>query len=185
MNILVIVGSKQLDGNTDMLADSFIEGAKKAGHRIEKIHLRKYMVNPCLGCNMCHKTNTPCIQNDDMGAIYEAFGKSDLIVLASPLFFTSVSSALKCVIDRFYALSSMGYDNVPKKDVALLVTAQDDNADTFSHVTSFYKAVFVNSLRWKDRGMVLAGGCGGTNSPKRIKETNFLEEAKRFGSTLF
>lgn len=119
-----------------------------------------------------------------MGVIYDAVNRSDMIVFATPLFFTTISSALKCVIDRFYALSSIGYDNVPKKEVALLVTAQENKPDTFYHVTNFYKALFVDSLRWIDRGMVLAGDCGGTQSPKRIKETKFLEEAKRFGSTL-
>lgn len=185
MNILVIVGSKQLEGNTDLLADSFIEGAKQARHSVEKIHLRKYMVNPCLGCNMCHKTTGPCIQNDDMGAIYDAFKKSDMIVFATPLYFSTISSSLKCVIDRFYALTNQNSVPMPKKEVALLATANENSSDTFYHVSSYYKTVFLNTLRWVDRGMVLAGGCGGgALAPKCIKETNHLEAAKKFGSSL-
>lgn len=184
MKILVIVGSKQLGGNTDKLADYFIKGALQSKNIVEKIHLRKYMVNPCLGCNMCYKDGKPCIQNDDMGAIYDSFQKCDMLVLATPLYFMSISSALKSVIDRLYALSGQGIENLPRKDVALLATAHDKESDTFQHLSTYYRNLFINRLRWKDRGMILAGGCGGTLAPKIIHETIYLEEARKLGASI-
>lgn len=184
MKIVVIVGSKQLDGNTDRLADYFIKGALQSRNTVEKIHLRRYMVNPCLGCNMCFNDDKPCIQNDDMGAIYAAFQKCDMVVFATPLYFLSFSSALKSVIDRLYALSGQNFEKLPKKDVALLVTAHDKGSETFHHISTYYRNLFINHLKWRDRGMILAGGCGGTLAPKIIHDTIYLEEARKLGASI-
>jgi hypothetical protein len=51
--ILVLAGSPRINGNSDMLADAFIEGAKKAGHSVTKIYAAAHKVNGCLGCNKC------------------------------------------------------------------------------------------------------------------------------------
>ena len=39
-NILVVQGGGRINGNTSQLADSFIQGAKEAGHTVEKISLK-------------------------------------------------------------------------------------------------------------------------------------------------
>lgn len=184
MKILVLVGSKQLNGNTDILADYFIKGAVQARNTVEKIHLRKYMVSPCLGCNMCFKTGKPCIQTDDMGAIYDAFEKCDMVVMASPLYFWHFTSAMKAVIDRLYAVKRQNFRDLPKKDTALLVTAHDNESDTFNQISGYYKTVFINKLRWNDRGMILAGGVGGSQEDKKILGTPYLEEARKLGASI-
>ena len=63
-NILVVQGGGRINGNTSQLADSFIQGAKEAGHTVEKISLNKNEVKGCIGCNAC-RYGKPCVQRDD------------------------------------------------------------------------------------------------------------------------
>jgi len=62
-------------------------------------------VNDCLGCEFCHETGKgQCSQKDDMYEIYKSMKESEMLVLASPIYYKGVSGKLKCVIDRFYAV---------------------------------------------------------------------------------
>ena len=59
-NILVITGSPRQLGNTAILADSFIQGAKAAGHKTEIFDTPFHPVQPCLACNQCWEKDSPC-----------------------------------------------------------------------------------------------------------------------------
>ena len=98
-NILVVIGGGRANGNTMQLADSFIAGAKEAGHQVEKISLLKEEVKGCLGCNAC-RFGKPCIQKDDFHEMIPKIKAADLIVFASPLYFWTISSRLKAFIER-------------------------------------------------------------------------------------
>jgi multimeric flavodoxin WrbA len=71
MNILILSGSPRKGGNTNLLVEAFVKGASQKNH-VETVSVRDYKVNPCLGCNVCFKTNGVCAQKDDMTSIYES-----------------------------------------------------------------------------------------------------------------
>ena len=66
MNILLISGSPRKNGNTELLVDEFVKGAKAAGHETEKICLREKKIAPCLACEACLRNGGTCVQKDDM-----------------------------------------------------------------------------------------------------------------------
>ena len=99
MNILILFGSPRKGGNTELLAEAFAKGAS-AQHHVEIVSVRDYKVNPCLGCNACFKANGICAQKDDMTIIYEKMSQADMLVIASPVYFYSISAQLKAIIDR-------------------------------------------------------------------------------------
>ena len=101
MNILILSGSPRKDGNTELLAEAFAKGAAEH-HHVEIVSVHDYKVNPCLGCNACFKTDGICAQKDDMALIYEKMSQTDMLVIASPVYFYSISAQLKAVIDRFH-----------------------------------------------------------------------------------
>lgn len=71
--IVVLVGSMRKGGNTDLLAQAFVEGASQK-HDVEVISVADYHVNPCIGCNTCFtREGNRCCQEDDMVEIYENF----------------------------------------------------------------------------------------------------------------
>lgn len=100
--IVVLVGSMRKDGNIDLLAQSFVEGASK-NKIVEIVSVADYKVNSCIGCNSCFtREGNRCFQNDDMTAIYDKLRIADIVVIASPVYFYSISAQLKAIIDRLH-----------------------------------------------------------------------------------
>lgn len=97
--VLAIMGSPRKGKNTDLLLDEVLKGFDKKQIEILKIYLRDLNILPCTACNYCAKHEKCCI-NDDMYLLYNAFDNSDGIIIASPLYFNSVSSLTKIIIDR-------------------------------------------------------------------------------------
>ena len=117
---------------------------------------------------------------------------ADLIAFASPLYFWTISSRLKALIERFYAIAQKDpnpplgrYEKYPAKDCALLMTAADNYFWTFEQTVSYYRFALVNYIGFHDKGMVLAGGCGSTNGQPQIGHTSHLEKAYAFGKSLY
>lgn len=65
------------------------------------------------------------------------------------------------------------------------MTAADNFFWTFEQAVSYYRFALVRYIGFRDRGMVLAGGCGDTNGRPRIQETDHLETAYQFGLTVY
>ncbi len=101
--ILVLSGSPRIHGNSSILCDEFIRGAREAGHKTEKIDVASKKISGCLGCNACFRNGGTCIQKDDMKEIEEKMKEADVIVLSSPIYFYSMSAQLKALIDRTYS----------------------------------------------------------------------------------
>ena len=190
-NILVVQGGGRINGNTSQLADSFIQGAKEAGHTVEKISLNKNEVKGCIGCNAC-RYGKPCVQKDNFNELVPKIKAADLIVFASPLLFWTLSSKIKAFIERFYCMAEEDpnppfgrYERYPLKDAALLMTSADDFFWTYEQAVSYYKFTIINYIGFRDKGMLLAGGCGDTNGKPRIAKSNHLREAYDFGKNIY
>ena len=190
-NILVVQGGGRINGNTSQLADSFIQGAKEAGHTVEKISLNKNEVKGCIGCNAC-RYGKPCVQRDDFNEMVPKIKAADLIVFASPLLFWTLSSKIKAFIERFYCMAEEDpnppfgrYERYPLKDAALLMTSADDFFWTYEQAVSYYKFTIINYIGFRDKGMLLAGGCGDTKGKPRIAKSNHLREAYYFGKNIY
>ncbi len=118
--VLIISASPRKGGNSDLLCDQFILGAKEAGHNVEKIFLRNYKINYCLGCGVCN-TKHVCVQKDDMKALLDKMVDADVVVLATPVYFYTMDAQLKTFIDRCVPR----YTEISDKDVYFIVSAAD------------------------------------------------------------
>ncbi|MCM1173658.1 MAG: flavodoxin family protein [Blautia sp.] len=190
-NILVIQGGGRPNGNTAQLVNHFIKGAEEAGHKVEYISLLKNEVRGCLGCNAC-RYGKPCVRRDSFNDMVPEIKNADCIVFASPLYFWTISSEMKALIERFYCIAEedtdppLGrYEKYPVRDCALLMTSADNFFWTFEQAVSYYQFTLVNYIGFNDKGMLLAGGCGDTNGGPQIDKTNYLEQAYEFGKTLY
>ena len=101
--VLILEGSVRRNGNSTILSDEFARGAEEAGCSVEKIRVAGKKVAGCLGCNACIRNGGTCVQKDDMAEIREKMLAADVIVLASPIYFYSMTAQMKAVIDRTYA----------------------------------------------------------------------------------
>mgnify|MGYP004485566275 FL=1 len=101
--VLILEGSPRRSGNSTILSDEFARGAEEAGCSVEKLRVAGKKISGCLGCNACYRNGGVCIQRDDMEEVRNKMLAADVIVLASPIYFYSMTSQMKAVIDRTYA----------------------------------------------------------------------------------
>ena len=97
------MGSPRLKGNTDLLLDAALEAARGAGAAVEKVVVDRLKIAPCKEYYGCERDGN-CVIRDDMDDIYGKLLEADAVIVASPIFFYSVSAQLKALIDRCQAL---------------------------------------------------------------------------------
>ncbi len=154
MNVVIINGSPRTKGNSDLLCDEFIRGAKESGNQTEKVSLREYTVNPCRACYACFKTGK-CIQKDDMAEILNKVKNADVLVLASPTYFMTMTGQMKVFIDRLLP----EWQGLGGKDVYIIVTGHDrkeglkrtadDLSDIFSYLGNTVKSIIWGEGVWQ------------------------------------
>lgn len=108
MKVLGILGSPRRGGNTEILLEETLKGAAKEGAEVDRIYLTDYTITPCKECHGCDETGR-CIILDDMEIIYPKLLNSDVVILASPIFFYGVTAWAKALIDRSQALWAQKY----------------------------------------------------------------------------
>ena len=103
MKVLGFVGSPRKNGNTDILVDTFLDGASSAGAEVKKFFLTDHTINQCMGCYR------KCILNpgfrcgtfrDDMDLLLEEMVSSDLILFASPFYCSSYTAIMAKFLER-------------------------------------------------------------------------------------
>lgn len=121
--VLILSSSPRRGGNSDMLCDEFMRGAAEAGHEVEKIFLRDKTVHYCTGCSTCSFYQKPCPQQDDAAEIISKMLAADLIVMATPVYFYTMSAQMKTLIDRCCGL----YTKMKNKEFYFIVTAAEED----------------------------------------------------------
>lgn len=164
-NILIISSSPRQNGNSDILCDEFMRGAREAGHGVVKIRLADSHINYCTGCCACIGGKGSCVQDDDMNGINEKILAADVLVFASPVYFRSFNGHMKTFIDRVCPI----YPMVRNKDVYFIVSAAGGSIPVDSTVLSF--RVFTDCLSGIEQKGVIAstgiwdeGGVRGTRT---------------------
>ncbi|MEA1959110.1 MAG: flavodoxin family protein [Chloroflexota bacterium] len=103
MKVVGIMGSPRIGGNTDMLLDEALRGAHSQGAEIEQIVVDKLDISPCRELCSC-EIDGRCAIRDDMDGIYGKLLEADVVIVASPMFFSGLTSQLKALVDRCQAL---------------------------------------------------------------------------------
>lgn len=103
IRIVAIYGSPRRKGNTGLLLDKAVQGAREAGAEVEEVILRDLKMSPCLEIYGCKKTGR-CVIEDDFQRVQDQIQASKGVMLASPIFFYSVSAHTKMLIDRCQSL---------------------------------------------------------------------------------
>ena len=91
---MILSSSPRRGGNSDTLCDEFLRGAQEAGHEVEKIFLKDKTIHYCTGCGVCNE-GKPCPQKDDAPEIVRKMVAADVIVLATPVYFYTMSAQMK------------------------------------------------------------------------------------------
>lgn len=108
MKVLGISTSPRVRGNTDLLLDEALRGAKSKGGKVEKVLLSDLRISPCLECDRCFQKGE-CVIQDGMQVLYKKFITSNRLVFASPIYFMAHCAQAKMAIDRCQALWARKY----------------------------------------------------------------------------
>lgn len=180
-NVLVLMSAGSKNGNTDRLTDAYIKGLVEKDHAVTKVYLGSMRLEGCRGCGVCQRNGNRCVVQDDMQELYPLFATCDTLVMASPLYFWTITARLKSFVERLYAISVK--DEYPAKETVLLMTAGDDNENTFNQATGYFH-VISGVLGGREAGMYLAGGCTGCEKTARHIDSKHLENAYQMGLKL-
>lgn len=153
-NVLIISASPRKHGNSDLLCDQFLKGARDAGHPAEKIFLREKKIHYCLACDACKKNGGTCVQKDDMAGILEQIIAADVLVLATPVYFYTMNAQMKTLIDRTVAK----YPSLGTKDVYIIIAAADGSTEAMERTIEGFRGFFDCYPDMTEKGIVYGTG---------------------------
>lgn len=177
--IMILNGSPRQKGNTSALIEAFTKGAKASDNIVTEFFLDGMNIHGCKGCFGGGKNpESPCVQKDDMDKIYPVYKEADIIVLATPLYYWTMSGQLKTAFDRLFAVAECDPDyRNPKKECALLMAAEGHGFDE----TLYWYDHLEKHLGWKSIGKVL---CGGVMAVGDITGKSEIQEAYELGASI-
>ena len=150
MNILILQGSPRANGNTAWMAEEYKKAAEAAGHEVTLVNVARKKIAGCLACEYCHgKGEGKCVQKDDMQELYPLVAEAEVLVLASPIYYFTLSAQIQAPIHRIYNMMTP-----PKvKKMALLLSSYspavyDAAIAQYRYLYGFFKA--------EDTGIVTA-----------------------------
>jgi multimeric flavodoxin WrbA len=144
MKAIAINGSPHLDeGNTAMILNPFLDGMKEAGCEVEVFYTMKLKIGPCNADMSCWFKNPGiCGQKDDMQMLAPKLKEADIIVWASPVYYSGVTGPLKNLMDRQLPIHVLGSMGEKKQKVVLVSTCGDWDMSMFDPLLMQMKAIY-------------------------------------------
>jgi len=183
--VLVLLGSPRKKGNSTTLARQITKGAESMGAKVETLYLNGLKIKPCQGCYSCQQEGSPgCAVDDDMQTIYPKLLESDAWVIASPVYWFSMSAQTKIFMDRCFAM----FRDIPEqspffnKRIAIAMSYGDSdafNSGCVNALRSFQDAY--NYVGARIVGMVY----GSAEKPGEIMSNQgLMQQAEELGKKL-
>ncbi|MGM9635846.1 MAG: flavodoxin family protein [Candidatus Avispirillum sp.] len=174
--VLIISGSPRKGGNSDILCDEFMKGALESKNEVTKIRAADENIAPCRACYAC-KDSGVCAVKDAMADILEKIIAADVIVLASPVYFYSVSAQLKALIDRTVAR----WTEIKNKEFYYIMTAADSEKSSMDTTLACLRgfADCVDGAR--EMGVIYGVG---VYEKGEVRNTKAMREAYEMGTNV-
>lgn len=182
--VLIVMGSPRKEGNSATLAKEVAAGAEERGAELEFCYLHDMNIQPCSACDACRgEKGKKCVIDDDMQALYPKLQQADALLIASPIYWFTVSAQTKLFMDRWYALGGdQEYAAFAGKRIGIVLTYGDIDPFTSGAVNALrtFQDAF-NYVGAKIVGMVY----GSASDPGEIRNNrNLMEEAYELGKRL-
>lgn len=167
MKTLVLMASPRKNGNTFKILEKFLHEANSIGEETKTIWLYDKEIKGCIACRNCQKDHSifGCIFKDDVQEIFDEILKSDLIILATPIYSWYCTAPLKALLDRLVYGMNKYYGDIKGpslwkgKKIAIISTCGypvEKGFDLFEEGIKRYakhaKLIYLDSLVEHDRG---------------------------------
>lgn len=175
--VLVLSSSPRKGGNSDLLCDEFVKGAKESGNEAEKIFLRDKKINYCVDCGNCSVKKMRCPQKDDMSSILDKMIEADVIVMSTPVYFYTMSAQMKTLIDR----TVERYTEISGKDFYFIITAADSNEKDMLRTLEGFRGFTDCLTDAKEKGVIYGLGVWHAGE---IKNNAAMKKAYEMGKNI-
>lgn len=165
------------EGNTAMILNPFLEGMKEAGADVDLFYTRKLLIGPCNGDMSCWFVNPgTCGQKDDMQMLLPKFKEADVIVWASPVYYSGVTGPLKNLMDRQLPIHMQGELGSKRQKIVLVSTCGAWELSMFDPLLIQMKALYTRPDGSSDfAGALLRPMAEGVKEMVKAGETGLVE----------
>ena len=175
--VLILSSSPRRGGNSDTLCNEFMRGAIESGNEAEKVFLRDKTIHYCTGCSTCSLHGKPCPQKDDAAEIIEKMVAADVIVMATPVYFYTMSAQMKTLIDRCCGL----YTEMKNKEFYFIIAAAENDKAMMERTIDGFRG-FLDCLEGpQEKGTVYGIGAWQIGD---IKNSPAMNEAYEMGKEI-
>lgn len=188
MSTVFLLGSPRRNGNSDVLAERFAKQARALGAPTKTYALSDLNYNGCKNLYRCKTDLDHCGQADDLSPVLEAVAQAHVLVLASPVYFTSVTGQMKLAIDRFFSFFVPDYPTARIKTRLttgrhlVFLQTQGEPEDRYADLMNSFSASFTG-LGYDHHHLVRAFG---VRNPGDINsESNILKECDVIASLVY
>jgi len=178
MRAIVLHGSPRRGGNSDTLADYFIQGLKTTSDvEVFDFILNDMKIRPCQGCESCATSEGhKCAIDDDMHQIYDVFADADIVVWATPMYWGYMTAQMKTALDRMEALAMDTQKYWVDKEFVAILTYRHHYQSTigfFERVQDYFRFKF-NSILYCSKNEEGPEDFHVSTCPEKLEEANQL-----------
>lgn len=166
MKIVSLLGSPREMSNSSTIANRFCTTAQKLGAEVRTFTLNDLNFRGCQGCYACKTKLDRCVLKDDLTEVLEAVRDTDILVLASPVYFWDVSAQMKAFLDRSFSFLRPDFLTnpnrsrlTPGKKLVFILAQNNPDKNSFSNIFEKFDLFF----RWfgfTDTRQIRAFGTG-------------------------
>lgn len=159
--IFAINGSHRSEkGFTEIVLKNFLQGAEAADAQYSVLYPSKQKIIACESCGKClFETPGECKFDDDMGKIIQKMDEADLLVFACPVYFDSMPSNMKKMIERMRSTLDAYFEfrngrtyhlksNEKKQNVVLIFTAGNPEEESFASISKIFNRI-IDNMGWQ------------------------------------
>lgn len=177
--IVVLNGSPRPKGNTAAMVRAFTEAAEANGHEVIHFDAAFKKLGGCHACMKCYSDGQACVFDDDFNEIAPKLLEADIIVFATPVYWYTLPSQIKAVLDKMFAFA-VGKKDIAGKGYATIVCCEEDDMSVIdgARIPIDRSAAL---MKWNPVGSVLVPGVYEVGD---IDKTDGCAQAAALGSAI-
>jgi len=140
--VLGIMGSPRKKGNSHLLLEKMLEGARSEGTDTETVLLGDVDIGECDGCHACWR-GKECPRMDDMNDLYGKIADCDALIFATPVYWYGPTALMKAFLDRFvYFNCPENRGKIKGKKCVLAVVFEEDSGEAAGPLVDMFEKSF-------------------------------------------
>ena len=182
MKIVSLLGSPRKKGNSAILAGIVTDTLAAQGNDMTTHSLNNLTFKGCQACDGCKNKSEVCVLKDDLTPVLNDIHESDVVIMATPVYWGDISSQMKGLFDRTYSFLTPGFKTDEKKHrlpsgkKLVFILTQGSESEKFADIFPRYNGFFEQLKMFEDTYLIR--GCD-INDKGPVKDRDDLLEKAR------